>query len=410
MTASRPLTFYVLVGLLGRLVERRGILPREAGHAKLTAAAGLQQRRGREEYQRISADLLTHGLGILAGRDQFVIGRGVHAVEAGIGHRGTGDAHVHFGGSRLLEHRDDAPRSRAAHDRVVDQHHALAPSANTLYANPELLEYSHWRKGKEIELYNFACNHLLLEAFFSTLGFTKEKRVPIDVLMFTGRASQLTGLADKIISNINTKWRKQLGRKYNVISLTGDQRKTVVAEGALNYANIKYQRMEGVTFVRNKIYARYGVMYNNGGDWVFEEILGPNSTIKPQQNILYDNTIKINNTQRGAIHIVRTYDKKPEIVWKAMQQDNPSLKTENDSLYQAVNYTTVLYTQQPNFDPNMNQDLAIRLQITNNMDLLISITDCNLGTAIDIMVGACVSEEKNSNISFKKSIWPSLEQ
>ena len=286
----------------------------------------------------------------------------------------------------------------------------FAQSANTLYANPELLEYSHWRKGKEIELYNFACNHLLLEAFFSTLGFTKEKRVPIDVLMFTGRASQLTGLADKIISNINTKWRKQSGRKYNVISLTGDQRKTVVAEGALNYANIKYQRMEGVTFVRNKIYARYGVMYNNGGDWVFEEILGPNSTIKPQQNILYDNTIKINNTQRGAIHIVRTYDKKPEIVWKAVQQDNPSLKTENDSLYQAVNYTTVLYTQQPNFDPNMNQDLAIRLQITNNMDLLISITDCNLGTAIDIMVGACVSEEKNSNISFKKSIWPSLEQ
>ena len=225
-----------------------------------------------------------------------------------------------------------------------------------------------------------------------------------------GSKAPIAGLADKIISNINTKWRKQLGRKYNVISLTGDQRKTVVAEGALNYANIKYQRMEGVTFVRNKIYARYGVMYNNGGDWVFEEILGPNSTIKPQQNILYDNTIKINNTQRGAIHIVRTYDKKPEIVWKAMQQDNPSLKTENDSLYQAVNYTTVLYTQQPNFDPNMNQDLAIRLQITNNMDLLISITDCNLGTAIDIMVGACVSEEKNSNISFKKSIWPSLEQ
>ena len=71
----------------------------------------------------------------------------------------------------------------------------FAQSANTLYANPELLEYSHWRKGKEIELYNFACNHLLLEAFFSTLGFTKEKRVPIDVLMFTGRASQLTGLA-----------------------------------------------------------------------------------------------------------------------------------------------------------------------------------------------------------------------
>ena len=34
---------------------------------------------------------------------------------------------MHLGGSRLLEHRHDAPRGRAPHDRVVDQHHALAP-------------------------------------------------------------------------------------------------------------------------------------------------------------------------------------------------------------------------------------------------------------------------------------------
>src|SRR5213078_648609 len=58
--------------------------------------------------------------------DQVAALRRVDAVVARPGGGRRGDAHVHFLRAVLLEHADDLFRRRAAHDRVVDQHHALS--------------------------------------------------------------------------------------------------------------------------------------------------------------------------------------------------------------------------------------------------------------------------------------------
>ena len=60
------------------------------------------------------------------GGDQLVLVGEVDPVEARPDHGRRRDAHVHLGRAGVEEHRDDLPRRVAAHDRVVDDHDALA--------------------------------------------------------------------------------------------------------------------------------------------------------------------------------------------------------------------------------------------------------------------------------------------
>ena len=61
-----------------------------------------------------------------AARDELGPGREVDPVEAGPGHRGAGDPHVHFGGARLAQHPDDRALRVAAHDRIIHHNDPLA--------------------------------------------------------------------------------------------------------------------------------------------------------------------------------------------------------------------------------------------------------------------------------------------
>ena len=58
--------------------------------------------------------------------EQLRLLRRVDAVEAGVHGRRAGDAHVHLGRAGLAHHLHDLQRGRAAHDRIVDEHDALA--------------------------------------------------------------------------------------------------------------------------------------------------------------------------------------------------------------------------------------------------------------------------------------------
>ena len=80
----------------------------------------------REEGERIGADELAHAFEIVGrGQELVPLGR-VDAVIVRVRDRRRSDAEMHFAGAGLAHHLHDLHRGRAAHDRVVDQHDALA--------------------------------------------------------------------------------------------------------------------------------------------------------------------------------------------------------------------------------------------------------------------------------------------
>src|SRR5205814_4648838 len=87
---------------------------------------GLQEPFVREVGQAVDAQMLRDlGEGV-GGGNQLGFVRRVDAVVAGAGGGRAADPHVDLLGPRRPDHRHDLARGRAAHDRVVDQHDALA--------------------------------------------------------------------------------------------------------------------------------------------------------------------------------------------------------------------------------------------------------------------------------------------
>ena len=116
----------LLLALL--FLDLDGIDPRETGRAGrlLRAAERAQHSLHREIAEAVGLDVALDLLDGLVGRDQLAARGRVDAVVAGVHGRRRGDAHVHLARAGLPQHADDLARGRAAHDRVVDQHDALA--------------------------------------------------------------------------------------------------------------------------------------------------------------------------------------------------------------------------------------------------------------------------------------------
>ena len=80
----------------------------------------------RQVAEGVGADELAHLLDRQIRGHELGARRHVDAVEARPLDRRAGDARVDLGGARLAERLHELPRRRAAHDRVVDDHEALA--------------------------------------------------------------------------------------------------------------------------------------------------------------------------------------------------------------------------------------------------------------------------------------------
>src|SRR5713226_1017446 len=80
----------------------------------------------REERERVGADEAPHAFHVVIGGEQLFALGGVDAVIVRVRDRRRGDAEVHLLGAGLAHHLHDLHRGRAAHERVVDQHDALA--------------------------------------------------------------------------------------------------------------------------------------------------------------------------------------------------------------------------------------------------------------------------------------------
>ena len=89
-------------------------------------AHGAVQAVDRQEGQAVHLDVIAHALHIHLRRQQLGTFRRVDAIEAAVPGRRAGDAHVHLLRAGLAQHLHDLHRCGAAHDRIIDQHDALA--------------------------------------------------------------------------------------------------------------------------------------------------------------------------------------------------------------------------------------------------------------------------------------------
>src|SRR5215472_2893768 len=159
--ASRPPT--MISGRLGEERELRRLvapaLVRQAGRVVAGEAGIAELRLARvtpglahgpveavdgDEGKTVDADELRHRLHIMLGGEKLAALWRVDAVEAGMGRRRAGDAHMHLPGAGGSHHLHDLLAGGAAHDAVVHQNHASAldrgPVGIVFQLHPEMAD------------------------------------------------------------------------------------------------------------------------------------------------------------------------------------------------------------------------------------------------------------------------------
>src|SRR5208282_2556953 len=80
-----------------------------------------------EIAQRIRADVAANFFDGVRRGEQLLAGRRIDSVKARVGGRRSRDSHMNLARARLPEHRNDFPQRSSAHQRIFDEHDALAP-------------------------------------------------------------------------------------------------------------------------------------------------------------------------------------------------------------------------------------------------------------------------------------------
>src|SRR6185503_7204606 len=99
-----------------------GIAFCEARIAVLARCAGRNIQHAVEAQigETVGRDVLPNLFSGVAGRDEFLSGRRVDAVETGRDDRRRADAHMHFFGSRIAKHLHNFTACRASYQRIID--------------------------------------------------------------------------------------------------------------------------------------------------------------------------------------------------------------------------------------------------------------------------------------------------
>ncbi len=79
-----------------------------------------------DEGQAVRADEGAHLGEIILRGQQLVAARRIDAIEAAMGRRRAGNAHMHLTRAGLAHHLHDFSRGGAAHDGIIDQHNTFA--------------------------------------------------------------------------------------------------------------------------------------------------------------------------------------------------------------------------------------------------------------------------------------------
>lgn len=136
------------------------------------------------------------------------------------------------------------------------------------------------------------CTADLIENLFVINGYEKHQ-APIDTIIFTGRSVQFGDGQDKGIRNSLMSSISEWNIKDNCqqINISGNELKTIVCEGALNFATTYSSEASAVRILNRNIYASYGILYKDiRGIYQYMELLSPSTKPIREPNLETNST------------------------------------------------------------------------------------------------------------------------
>lgn len=249
-------------------------------------------------------------------------------------------------------------------------------------------------ESQEFVSYVEDCTTAFMDNFFQFLGYNSP--LQIDTVILSGRSAKMKPI-QKSLQQAMKKWTENSDMKMVSISSFAtaqgaefDLAKTVVVEGALNYASLYSDADAAVSFHSSNIMACYGVIYKDEyGATKYVELLNPR-TEKPK-NIVVNNgmTVKTYETEPITLNLSAT---KQMILVQTYSRD-----TVEDWDSGKREYITEMARIDVTVSNRRHVEVAVAVDENNSLSLLVNnVPRPNIApTRVDI-----------DNISTKMSLWP----
>ena len=249
-------------------------------------------------------------------------------------------------------------------------------------------------ESQEFVSYVEDCTTSFMDNFFQFLGYNSP--LQIDTVILSGRSAKMKPI-QKSLQQAMKKWTENSDMKMVSISSFAttqgaefDLAKTVVVEGALNYASLYSDADAAVSFHSSNIMACYGVIYKDEyGATKYVELLNPR-TERPK-NIVENNgmTVKTYETEPITLNLSAT---KQMILVQTYSRD-----TVEDWDSGKREYITEMARIDVTVSNRSHVEVAVAVDENNSLSLLVNnVPRPNIApTRVDI-----------DNISTKMSLWP----
>ena len=158
----------------------------------------------------------------------------------------------------------------------------------------------------------------LLENFFGNLAYEKGT-VPLHTAIFSGRTILFPRLKEAVVEALN-EWCDSSRGGFEMPDLSAEELKLSVCQGAMAYVT-GWLRDKSIVFEDCGISAKYGIIYNDAGEYKFEPFVTPqtppNRLDITESRIIreYSITQKVRFPNLGNVDFVQSYSLHPEKDW-----------------------------------------------------------------------------------------------
>lgn len=231
---------------------------------------------------------------------------------------------------------------------------------------------------------------------------------PLDTVIFSGRGSQYRPLREALKAALH-EWVIE-DRIYYVENLDPSKLKSVVVEGALQYATT-YRDNPRMKFVNPNLQARYGILYKASakGDWKFKELLNPGVRPLHSEAAVRDG-ISIHQYDTNQYDADKGNDGQPntlDLSYTAIGYfvQSYALDTASDWANLNTEYITTMFEFRTKevCDPRYADAVLVRVTIDEQNEMIVKIGDFTNDPLSPLSLD--VSESS----TFRKSMWPYMD-